>query len=177
MNRLTRLSSLAAGLLGAALISGCTGEAMGPPDPQFAKASTTSTEFTECSFQAYSATSGSIGPEGGRLKTGSHTLYVPAGALDANTFITMEARSGTISRVSLGPEGLTFNKDYPARLLTRYTDCWIDAGAKQGIAYVDDDLRIVETTPSYDDRFSQTVDAKLSHFSDYVLLSTYAVVY
>ena len=179
MNRLTRILPVAAGIVGAALIFACTTEVTGPgTTPQFAQASAPgSSEFTKCSPQPPSSAKAWIGPNGGSVRAGDHVLIVPARALKVGTWITLQAPSDEINRVVFGPEGLKFQKNYPARLVMSYQDCVVNPGAEQRIVQVNESLSIIETPPSEDDPLTQTVGAKLSHFSDYVLVSTYAVVY
>jgi hypothetical protein len=176
VNRRTRVFSFVAGLLAATLIAACSDEATAPTTPALAVAGTRTATITRCD-QPYGATSGWIGPKGGRLKAGGHTLYVPQGALSAPTFITMETPSGNIGHVVFGPDGLTFNKDYPAHLVMSYQNCLVAPDATQQVAYTSETLKILETQPSVSDPITLTVDAKLTHFSDYVILSTYAVAY
>jgi hypothetical protein len=177
VNRLTRILPVAAGLFGAALILACTADVTAPGStPQFAQAGAPSSTFTECK-QASASAKAWIGPQGGSLRAGNHTLTVPAGALTAGTWITMTSPSGEINRVVFGPEGLRFHKKYPARLVMSYQDCVVNPGAEQRIVQVNESFSIIETPPSESDPLTQTVGAKLSHFSDYVQLSTYAVVY
>jgi hypothetical protein len=179
VNRLTRILPVIAGIFGAALILACTADVTGPgTTPQFAQAGAPgSSEFTECSPQPSASAKARIGPDGGSLRAGDHVLIVPAGALKAATWITMQAPSGEINRVVFGPEGLTFHRKYPARLVMSYQDCMVNPGAEQQIVQVNESLSIIETPPSENDPLTETVGAKLSHFSDYVQLSTYAVVY
>jgi hypothetical protein len=176
VNRRTRVFSIVAGVLAATLIAACSDEATAPSRPALAVAGTRPPTITRCT-QPYAATSGWIGPQGGRLKAGGHTLYVPVGALSAPTFITMETPSGNISHVVFGPEGLTFNSNYPAHLVMSYQNCLVAPDATQQVAYTSASLSILETQPSVSDPATLTVDAKLTHFSDYVILSTYAVAY
>lgn len=177
MNRLTRVFPIIASLLSAALFVACADEATAPSVPQFAEVRTQPAVITRCKPQPYASNSGWIGPKGGILRAGKHRLWVPAGALSEATWITMETPSGSLNRVVFGPEGLTFNDRYPAHLVMSYQNCEVSPGAGQGIAYVNESLSIIEVTASDDNQSSLTVDAKLLHFSDYVLLSTYAVVY
>jgi hypothetical protein len=176
VNRRTRFFAFVAGLLAATFIAACSDEATAPSTPALAVAGAWPPTITICN-QPYGATSGWIGPQGGRLKAGGNYLNVPAGALSASTFITMEAPSGNISHVVLGPEGLTFNKNYPAHLVMSYQDCSMTPEVVPQVAYVSGSLKILETQPSASDRSTLTVDAKLTHFSDYVIVSTYAVAY
>ena len=177
MNRLTRVFPIMASLLGAGLFVACTDEATAPTVPQFAEARAETTTFTRCEAEPYAYSSGWIGPKGGILKAGKNVFKVPAGALAAPVFITMATTSDNINHVVLRPEGLVFNKNYLPRLVMSYRDCQVTPGTQPGVAYVNDALGIIEPTPSYNDPVNQTVEGKLSHFSDYVLLSTYAVVY
>jgi hypothetical protein len=176
VNRRTRVFSIVAGVLAATLIAACSDEATAPSEPALAVAGTRPPTITRCN-QPYGATSGWIGPLGGRLKAGGHTLFVPAGALLVPTFITMETPSGNIGHVVFGPEGLKFNSNYPAHLVMSYQNCQVPPDATQQVAYTTASLNVVETQPSVSDPVSLTVDAKLFHFSDYVILSTYAVAY
>lgn len=177
MNRLTRLFPIAAGWFGIILIFACSNDVVAPRSdtPAFAQAGTTTP--TSCTPQPYAASAGWIGPSGGVLKAGKHLLKVPAGALSRPTFITMEAPYSKTNRVTFGPEGLRFNSKYPAHLVMSYQNCYVSAAAEQQVAYVNESLGIVEITPSQVSPQTLTVEARLSHFSDYVLMSTYAVAY
>lgn len=177
MIRLNRLFLIVAGSLVAGAIFACGDVATAPQGPEFAQVPIKPPTFTRCQFQPYKVTSGLIGVKGGRLKVGGHTLIVPPGALKVTTLITMETPAGNMKRVEFGPEGLTFTGDNPAHLLMNYQDCTIAPGINLAVAYVNESLVILETTPSVSDPASLTVDSKLTHFSEYVLLSTYAVVY
>jgi hypothetical protein len=175
VNRLTRLFPIAAGLFSVALIFACSNEVVAPDTPSFAQAGTTTPTY--CSPQPYAVSSGWIGPKGGILKAGKHVLKVPARALSRATFITMESPYSQTNRVVFGPEGLTFNERYPAHLVMSYQNCQVSPVAEQQIAYINESLGIVEITPSQTSPQTLTVEARLSHFSDYVLMSTYAVAY
>jgi hypothetical protein len=177
VNRLTRILPVAAVLLGTTLIFGCASELTAPDSPgdlAFAEVRTDPPTLTPCRPQPYAATAGWIGPRGGILKAGKHTLRVPPSALATTTWITMEVPSSSINRVVFGPEGLTFKN---AALLTMsYSNCSVTPGAQQYIVYINDQNRIIETTQSVSDPLTQTVTGTVTHFSDYAL-STYAVVY
>jgi hypothetical protein len=133
--------------------------------------------FTACKPQPYAVASAWIGPKGGILRAGKHYLKVPPGALNTSTRITMESPTGYLNRVVFQPEGLVFNRAASPHLVMSYTNCSVGPNAEQKVAYVNESLQILETPPSVSDPLSSTVDARLSHFSEYVLLSTYAVVY
>src|SRR5262249_15310385 len=55
-----------------------------------------------------------VGPEGGSITVGPHTLVVPAGALNQETVITATVPSDSVNSVILGPQGLTFAPGKPA---------------------------------------------------------------
>lgn len=178
MKRLTRLFSTAVGLLGAALIFGCSEELTAPTGSEFAVApSEPISTFTTCKPQPYAVASAWIGPNGGLLRAGKHVLKVPRGALNAPTRITMESRAGFHNRVVFHPEGLVFNEGASPHLIMSFSSCMVRPNTEQQIAYVNEWLTILETLPSVTDPLNRTVDATLSHFSEYVQLSTYAVVY
>jgi hypothetical protein len=179
VKRPTRLFSIVTSLLGSALFLGCSEAPTAPLQPQLAIARPkpgAPVELTPCN-QPYAVTSGVIGPHGGMLKAGGHRLWVPAGALKKSVLITMEIPAGSINRVVVRPEGLAFSKSNPLHLVMSYTDCEIDPGASQQIGRYNEAAGTVEVTPSDTDPVSQTVDGSLYYLSDYVLLSTYAVVY
>jgi hypothetical protein len=177
VNRLTRIVPIAVILFGAALIFGCTHDLTAPTDPSFAEVRVEPvTFFTPCRAQPYVATSGWIGPNGGTLKAGRHTLKVPRGALSTTVRITMEAPSSSINRIVFSPSGLTFNSAYPAYLVMSYANCTVAPGSEQQIVHINDRYQVIETAPSQTDPATLTVHGKLLHFSDYAL-STYAVVY
>jgi hypothetical protein len=178
VNRLTRLFSIAVGLFGGSLIFGCTDELTAPNGPAFAVApSEPVIVFTTCNPQPYAVASAWIGPKGGILRAGKHYLKVPPGALNTSTRITMEVPSGSLNRVVFQPEGLVFNSGASPHLVMSYSDCQVRRQAEQKVGYVNESLTILETPPSVSDPLSSTVDARLSHFSEYVLVSTYAVAY
>ena len=172
MNRFVRCLPAVATLLAAILLFGCSNELTAPTEPAFAVAQIQPVSvLTTCQPQPAAMTGAWIGPQGGILRVGKHTLKVPMNALSTPVWITMEAPSSTINRVVFTPEGLTFK--VPAKLTMSYSNCLTRSDA---IVYINDQYRIIETTPSQTDRISQTVNGAVSHFSDYAL-STYAVAY
>jgi hypothetical protein len=178
VKQLIRLLPMTAGLIGIALIIACTSdEIMGANagNPAFAEVGATTT--TPCSPQPDASSSGWIGPRGGRLKAGKHTLWIPAGALKNPTFITMYAPSSTVNQVVFSPDGLVFDSKYPAQLVMSYQNCFVSPAAEQQVAYVNELFQVIEFTPSQTDPQTLTVKAWLKHFSTYALMSTYAVAY
>lgn len=108
-----------------------------------------------------------IGPAGGTLVVGPHTLSIPPGALAAPVTITAVAPSDTVNRVRFAPQGLTFQT--PATLTLSYANCQRVLGLPAQIAYTTDALAILEILSSVDNGQTATVTAPLQHFSDYAV--------
>jgi hypothetical protein len=177
VNRRTRVFSFVSGLFGAAFIFACSDPLAAPDQPQFGVASRVPPTFTTCRPQPRVVSSAWIGRKGGTIKAGGHVFTVPEGALSSRTLITMEAPSDTINRVVFEPEGLTFAAGYSPHLVMSYRNCFVRGRPTQEIAYVNNALQVVEVTASVSDTVALSVDGSLHHFSEYVLLSTYAVAY
>ena len=121
-----------------------------------------------CTPLPYDSVTQTIGPEGGTIQVGAHTLWVPPGALDTAVSITAVAPSDTVNHVRFQPEGLTFQQ--PAALVTGYGNCdLLGSTLPKRIAYTTDALQILDYLPSLDDRESQTVRGWLRHFSEYAV--------
>lgn len=121
-----------------------------------------------CTPLAYDSVTQTIGPEGGTISVGVHTLWVPPGALDTAVSITAVAPSDSVNRVRFQPEGLTFQQ--PAALVSGYENCdLLGSTLPKRIAYTTDALQILDYLPSLDDHESQTVRGWLKHFSDYAI--------
>src|SRR6266550_1843318 len=77
------------------------------------------TGLLKCSDLPYTSATETIGPDGGSLSAGPHTLVIPPGALSAPTTITMTAPRGLgVNAVKFAPEGLRFAT--PATLTMSY---------------------------------------------------------
>jgi hypothetical protein len=127
------------------------------------------TGLLECSEMPYATSTRKIGPEGGSISAGAHTLTIPAGALDAPTAITMTLTSGRgVNAVHFEPEGLKFAR--PAALTMSYANCNVlGRVVPKRIAYVDDGLNILTYLLSIDNLWSKRITGRLEHFSDYVV--------
>ena len=119
-----------------------------------------------CSLEQSSSGSAVIGPLGGTISMGQHTLTLPAGALRAEVRITGEVVSGRTNSVRLSPHGLQFAR--PAVLVVGYGNCRSVRGSKL-VAYVGEDLTILEGLPSRDDPRAEKVTTWLDHFSRYAV--------
>ena len=127
------------------------------------------TGLLKCSALPYASATKTIGPLGGSINAGPHTLFVPPGALNAPTAITMTAPTGLgVNAVKFQPEGLRFNT--PASLTMSYANCsLLGKILPKRIAYTDDHLNILSYLLSLDNLLSKYVTGKVNHFSDYVI--------
>jgi len=121
-----------------------------------------------CTPMSADTTVQAVGPEGGTIDVGPHSLIIPAGALDSTVTITAIAPSDTINRVHFEPEGLEF--DHKASLVMSYANCdGLGAFFLKRVAYVSPGLDLLDILPSIDNWFNQKTTGKLEHFSDYVV--------
>lgn len=126
----------------------------------------TVTDLLVCQPQPYAVTKKTIGPEGGTIDVGSHSLVIPQGALKTNTTITAEQISGRTNSLRFSPEGLRFEK--PAGLTMSYKNCLVVLLSKR-IVYTDENLKILEVLRSLDLFSKRTVAAPIDHFSRYAV--------
>ncbi len=121
-----------------------------------------------CTPLPYDSVTQTIGPEGGVIAVGGHTLTVPPDALDTAVTITAVAPSDTVRSVRFQPEGLQFQE--PASLTMSYAQCnLLGSLAPKRIAYTTDAFQILEYLTSFDDLWAQTVTGQLHHFSEYAI--------
>jgi hypothetical protein len=107
-----------------------------------------------------------VGPKGARIKVGTHSLEIPAGALSRDVTIVAEQVSDVTNSVRFSPEGLTFAQ--PAELTMSYDNCFSTATPKR-IVYTTDQLNILEQLRSDDRAQSKTVTSPIEHFSRYAV--------
>jgi hypothetical protein len=124
------------------------------------------TDLLTCSPQPYAATTATIGPKGGTIKVGDHSLVIPRGALSSPTKITAEQVTGTTNSVRFSPEGLRFQA--PAALTMSYNNCVLVLIQKK-IVYTDEKLKVLEVLRSLDLFKKKTVTAPIDHFSRYAV--------
>ena len=127
------------------------------------------TGLLRCSDLPYASNTKTIGPLGGSISAGPHTLVIPPGALLASTSITMTAPTGLgVNAVKFQPEGLRFVA--PAVLTMSYSNCsLLGKILPKRIAYTDNNLNILYYLLSLDNLLSKYVTGKVNHFSDYVV--------
>ena len=165
---------LLAVLLAACLVVSSCGEppaspAVPAPQADLIGALVQPTGLLKCSELPSDSDTETIGPAGGKLTAGPHTLVIPAGALDEPTKITMSVRIGRgVNAVHFEPEGLQFERS--AALTMSYANCdLLGKVLPKRIAYADDALSIITYLLSFDNLWGKRVTGKLDHFSDYVV--------
>jgi hypothetical protein len=124
------------------------------------------TDLLTCSPQPYAVTQQSIGPNGGVIRVGTHTLSIPGNAVSGTVLITAEQIRGSTNSVRLSPEGLQFNK--PAVLTMSYENCALVLLQKK-IVYTTEKLKVLEVLTSIDLFRSKRVSAPIDHFSRYAV--------
>lgn len=109
-----------------------------------------------------------IGPAGGLLEVGPHTLWIPPQALRRDTRITATAPSDDVNSVQFEPAGLKFERS--AYLSMSYANCNLLARLlPKRIAYTTNLLDILYYILSIDNFFTKQVIGKVDHFSKYAV--------
>jgi hypothetical protein len=107
-----------------------------------------------------------VGPLGGVINIGPHSLVIPPGALSQQVTISAVAPSGNVNAVKFEPEGLQFA--HPAYLTISYANCNVlGIILPKRIAYTDDNLNILSYLISVDNMLAQKVTGQVNHFSEY----------
>ncbi len=129
----------------------------------------TAAGLLKCSDLPFAQSSATIGPNGGSISAGPHTLFVPPGALSEPVKITMTVPTGRgVNAVEFAPEGLEFARS--ASLTMSYANCSLLGNVlPKRIAYVSDNLDILYYILSLDNLFAKRVTGQVNHFSDYVI--------
>jgi hypothetical protein len=118
-----------------------------------------------CNVTTEQSNTASIGPAGGRLDVGPHSLVIPRGALSRQTWITGHAVRGNKVSVEFEPSGLQFAA--PATLSLSYGVCKAP-GKTVKVVYLQSD-KIMETEPSRDYPKDKWVEGQIRHFSSYAV--------
>jgi hypothetical protein len=121
----------------------------------------------ECKVTESYSTTQVVGPWGGTIRVGPHSLYIPAGALSSSERITATAPKGNVVEVEFQPHGLKFEK--PTQLTMSYRDCGLVGKLLPRIVYADENHNILEVLLTVPNVLRQTVTAKTDHFSTYLL--------
>ncbi|HET8623914.1 MAG TPA: hypothetical protein VFM14_10155 [Gemmatimonadales bacterium] len=116
-------------------------------------------DLLTCTQQPYAKSTKVIGPEGGTIVVGNHSLFVPKGALNRKVQITAEQVRGSTNSVRFAPEGLRFAR--PAEVKLSYANC-AQLPLKKRVVYTDE-------LPSKDESRSRAVTGQIDHFSRYAV--------
>jgi hypothetical protein len=109
-----------------------------------------------------------IGPQGGTLQVGPHTLWIPPGALDHDVSITAVAPSDDVNAIQFSPSGLEFDRS--AWLTMSYANCnLLGRLLPKRIAYTTNLLDILYYILSLDNIWTKQVIGKVDHFSKYAV--------
>lgn len=108
-----------------------------------------------------------IGPKGGTLDVGLHTIEIPAGALAQEMDIGASVKPGASVELEFAPHGLQFRK--PVEITFDYGKCVVADGDALDVVYVGTGWRILETMPSTDKRGAHRITALTDHFSGYMV--------
>ena len=140
-----------------------------PPQADLIGGLLQATGLLKCSALPYDSTSAVIGPLGGSLKIGPHTLVVPFGALAEPTTISATLPQGQgVNAVRFYPQGLQFARS--ASLTMSYANCnLLGILLPKRIAYTTDGLQILSYLLSLDNLFTKKVTGQLNHFSEYAV--------
>jgi hypothetical protein len=120
----------------------------------------------KCSTPSFGSVTQNVGPAGGVVKVGPHSLVIPAGALDRTVAITASTKASDHVQVDFQPEGLRFAS--PATLRLSYAHC-PSRPLLPAVVYVDNVLSILELLPALNDLGSERVTTRLRHFSGYAI--------
>jgi hypothetical protein len=167
-----RLSALGLALALILLQASCgvTDVSTDPPiqgsDPSFGFRPYEVSDLLRCDPLPYVTTTKLVGPKGARIKVGSHSLIIPAGALDREVAITAEQVSDSVNSVRFSPEGLSFAA--PAELTMTYSNC-TEVQTSKRIVYTTETLDVIEVLPSRDKSQTKSVVSPLDHFSRYAI--------
>lgn len=124
--------------------------------------------LVSCQPMPYDSVTQVVGPDGGTIRVGAHTLAIPPGALADSIAITAVAPTDSVRRVTFQPEGLQFAR--PAQLTLSSSNCdLLGSLVPKRIAYVSGTLTFLDLLPSVDDFLQQSVTGQLRHFSDYAI--------
>lgn len=121
----------------------------------------------ECRVSERYSTTQVVGPNGGTIRVGPHSLFIPPNALSERTMITATAPAGNLVEVEFAPHGLKFERS--TTLTMSYRDCGLLKGVLPQIVYADEKNNILEQLLSIVNLLNRTVSAKTDHFSSYIL--------
>jgi hypothetical protein len=124
----------------------------------------------QCTPQPFAADTEVVGPAGGVITMGKHTLVIPAGAVSSPVRIIGSAPVGNVVSVQFQPEGLQFNPNHLPKLTLDYSACpLVPVLLPKRIAYTDSKLNILSYLLSIDNLLTRRVTGQVHHFSRYAI--------
>jgi hypothetical protein len=123
--------------------------------------------LASCDVRTTHTGSAEIGPMGGILRVGPHVLTVPPYALRQKVRISAVAPAGSYVQIKFEPQGLQFQRS--TVLTMSYSECSLLSPLRLKVVYVNDNLEILEVLPTVVSVLSGTANAKVDHFSRYML--------
>ncbi len=124
-------------------------------------------ELLGCPPEKYDGAAEIVGPAGGTIRVGPHTLVIPPGALSAERVITAEAFPASLVALDFRPHGLQFQK--PAALTLSYKRCTVPTDRSLFVVYVGAEADPLELRPSIERKNKEWVEATIDHFSKYAV--------
>ena len=121
-----------------------------------------------CDPLQFTGSASIIGPNGGDINVGPHTLRVPRGALPWDAVITVEAPTGLEVGIELSPRDVGFAEKLVLEI--DYDHCTVsDTLPPLRGVWVSDSGAVLEFPPSVDDRQGRRLSVELDHFSKYAV--------
>jgi hypothetical protein len=176
MKRLRNPAPYVAALLGFALVAcgvdslptgpSSVSTADGIPAPDSSATASTAPLY-KCETPDLGSVTKVIGPAGGELDLGPHSLTIPGDALQEDVAITATIKAGQYVRIDLQPHGLQFAK--AVSLTLNYEHCGTRPPKARYVAYVDDLGNVLELLDVNSHRSGRDVETRLKHFSGYAI--------
>jgi hypothetical protein len=123
--------------------------------------------LVSCNVRTTHTGSAEIGPLGGILRVGPHLLTVPPYALGERVRISAVAPQGSHVQIKFEPQGLQFRRS--TVLTMSYSECSLLSPLRLKVVYVNDKLEILEVLPTVVSTLTRTANARVDHFSRYML--------
>ncbi len=145
-----------------------TGVTAAQPSTDLSGALLSATGLLKCSPLPYATTTQTVGPAGGLIQVGPHSLFIPAGALAQPVTITAVLPVAPLNAVHFWPQGLQFSR--PAYLTMSYANCnLLGQLLPKRIAYTTDNFQILNYLLSWDLFSAERVTGQVNHFSTYAV--------
>lgn len=156
-------------ILGVVIAAGCSNAPSEPTrEPANASLQLNGLLLASCSNISAFNVSAPIGPNGGTLKMGPHTLVVPRGALSSTVVIIASGSGGRGNSIQFGPDGLRFNT--PAQLTFSTANCsGLGLLNLPVVVYTNNLLSILELQLSLPKLSEKQVVGYINHFSRYAV--------